>query len=102
MDLGALPLMIFKTGSGKETLFSEHPSCAKPKHFFHTSLLHLKITWADSVSRGAPPTSDRKLQLELSLEAVQVLCIGSQLALRMVVHPHGATQDKVLQHLCVL
>lgn len=43
--------MVFKTGSGKETLFSEHPSCAKPKHFFHTNLLHLTITWADSASR---------------------------------------------------
>lgn len=33
MDLGARLLMIFKTGCGKETLFSEHPSCAKNKAF---------------------------------------------------------------------
>lgn len=32
-DLGALLLMIFKTGCGKQTLFSEHPSRAKIKPF---------------------------------------------------------------------
>lgn len=52
MDLGALLLMIFKTGSGKKPFFSEHPSRAKIKHFFHTNLLHLKITWADSGGGG--------------------------------------------------
>lgn len=94
--------MIFKTGSGKTPLFSEHPSCAKIKHFFRTNLLHLKINWADSESGGAPPPSDRKLQPELSLEAIQVLCTGSQLALKTVVHPHGASRDKVFQHPCML
>lgn len=63
MDLGALLLMIFKTGCGKQTLLSEHPSHAKIKHFFETNHLHLKITWADSASSRALPTSVRKLQL---------------------------------------
>lgn len=94
--------MIFKTGCEKQTLFSEHPSHAKIKHFFETNHLHLKITWADSASSRAPPTFIRKLQLELSSEAVEILHTGSELALRRVVHPHGAAQDKVLQEPCVL
>lgn len=73
----------------------------KNKHFFETNHFYLKIIWADSASSGAPPTFVRKLQLELSLEAVQTLHTGSELPLRRVVHPHGAAQDKVLQELCV-
>lgn len=57
--------MTFKTDSGKETLFSERPSCTKIKHFFDTNLLHLKITRADRETSGTPPSLDR-LQLELS------------------------------------
>ena len=92
--------MIFKTGSGKETLSSEHPSCAKIKHFFYINLLRLKITWADSASGGAPPGWGRKLQLKLSLAAVRIPRIAPELALRRMVRPHGATQHKASQRPC--
>lgn len=68
-------------------------------------LLHKSFVSDDHLGRqckqGAPPSLDRILQTELSLEAVRIPGIGCELALRRALHPHGATQDKVSQRLCV-
>lgn len=53
--------MIFKTDSGKETLFTECPSRTKIKHFFYTNLLHLKITRADRDTGGTPSKFRQKI-----------------------------------------